>query len=90
MSEYQHYQFSVDEPLTDGQLAEIRALTTRARLTRHSFVNTYDWGDFKGNARRLVETRYDAHLLRELDYSAADPAVARRRPVPGRRGNVTA
>ncbi|MFF7953983.1 hypothetical protein [Streptomyces griseorubiginosus] len=62
MSEYQHYQFAVDDPLTDGQLAEIRALTTRARLTPHSFVNTYAWGDFKGNARRLVETHYDAHL----------------------------
>ncbi|MFJ8141134.1 hypothetical protein [Streptomyces sp. NPDC096013] len=62
MSEYQHYQFAVDEPLTDRQLAEIRALTTRARLTRHSFVNTYGWGDFKGNARMLVETHYDAHL----------------------------
>lgn len=62
MSEYQHYQFAADAPLTDGQLAEIRALTTRARLTRHSFVNTYGWGDFKGNAQLLVETHYDAHL----------------------------
>ncbi|MEU6278296.1 hypothetical protein ABZ871_38795 [Streptomyces populi] len=62
MSEYQHYQFEVDAPLTDGQLAQIRALTTRASLTRHSFVNTYSWGDFKGDPRRLVETHYDAHL----------------------------
>ncbi|MER0476833.1 hypothetical protein ABR737_00420 [Streptomyces sp. Edi2] len=62
MSEYQHYQFVVDAPLTDEQLAEIRALTTRARLTRHSFVNTYGWGDFKGDPQVLVETHYDAHL----------------------------
>ncbi|MER5399820.1 hypothetical protein [Streptomyces sp. NPDC002599] len=62
MSEYQHYQFEVDTPLTDGQLAQIRALTTRASLTRHSFVNTYSWGDFKGDPRLLVETHYDAHL----------------------------
>ncbi|MFI0967901.1 hypothetical protein ACH4S8_42085 [Streptomyces sp. NPDC021080] len=62
MSEYQHYQFTVDTPLTDGQLAQIRALTTRAHLTRHSFVNTYSWGDFKGDPRLLVETHYDAHL----------------------------
>lgn len=62
MSEYQHYQFAVDAPLTDEQLAEIRALTTRARLTRHSFVNTYGWGDFKGDPQKLVETHYDAHL----------------------------
>ncbi|MFF3326522.1 hypothetical protein [Streptomyces sp. NPDC002889] len=62
MAEYQHYQFAVDAPLSDGQLAEIRALTTRARLTRHSFVNTYSWGDFKGDPQKLVETHYDAHL----------------------------
>ncbi|MFE7795719.1 hypothetical protein [Streptomyces sp. NPDC057460] len=62
MSEFQHYQFAVDAPLTDGQLAEIRALTTRARLTRHSFVNTYGWGDFKGDPQALVETHYDAYL----------------------------
>ncbi|MFD5814107.1 hypothetical protein [Streptomyces sp. NPDC127038] len=62
MSEYQHYQFEVDTPLTDGQLAQIRALTTRASLTRHRFVNTYGWGDFKGDPRLLVETHYDAHL----------------------------
>ncbi|MEU3792801.1 hypothetical protein AB0F07_23875 [Streptomyces fructofermentans] len=62
MSEYQHYQFEADTPLTDEQLAQIRALTTRASLTRHSFVNTYSWGDFKGDPRLLVETHYDAHL----------------------------
>ncbi|WP_392958116.1 hypothetical protein [Streptomyces sp. LN245] len=62
MSEYQHYQFEADAPLTDGQLAQVRALTTRASLTRHSFVNTYSWGDFKGNPQLLVETHYDAHL----------------------------
>ncbi|MFE4369754.1 hypothetical protein ACFRMN_16285 [Streptomyces sp. NPDC056835] len=62
MSEYQHYHFMVDESLTDGQLAEIRALTTRARLTRHSFVNTYTWGDFKGDPQALLESTYDAYL----------------------------
>ncbi|MGX1887249.1 hypothetical protein [Streptomyces sp. NPDC055287] len=62
MSEYQHYQFVVEAPLSDSQLAEIRALTTRARLTRYSFVNTYGWGDFRGDPQALVETHYDAHL----------------------------
>ncbi|MGW3061752.1 hypothetical protein ACWC98_38435 [Streptomyces goshikiensis] len=62
MTEYQHYQFICDEPLSDGQLAEIRALTTRARLTRHSFVNTYGWGDFKGDPEALVSSHYDGHL----------------------------
>ncbi|MFF7535146.1 hypothetical protein ACFZB2_39670 [Streptomyces bobili] len=62
MSEYQHYQFMADKPLTDGQLAHVRALSTRADLTRHSFVNTYQWGDFKGDPQELVEDCYDAHL----------------------------
>ncbi|WP_331755510.1 hypothetical protein [Streptomyces sp. NBC_01643] len=48
--------------MTDGQLAEIRALITRAHLTRHSFVNTYGWGDFKGDPQVLVQTHYDAYL----------------------------
>ncbi|GGV72305.1 hypothetical protein GCM10010277_85000 [Streptomyces longisporoflavus] len=63
MSEYQHYQFlAVDRPLTDEQVAEIRTLTSRAALTRTTFVNTYQWGDFKGNCDRLMEQYYDAHL----------------------------
>ncbi|MFE8013932.1 hypothetical protein ACFU3O_14465 [Streptomyces antibioticus] len=63
MSEYQHYQFlAVDRPLTDRQLADIRKLTSRATLTRTTFVNTYQWGDFKGNCDLLMEKYYDAHL----------------------------
>ncbi|QCX82225.1 hypothetical protein C9F11_43225 (plasmid) [Streptomyces sp. YIM 121038] len=63
MSEYQHYQFlAVDRPLTDEQVAEIRQLTSRAALTRTTFVNTYQWGDFKGSCDQLMEEFYDAHL----------------------------
>ncbi|MGW0903155.1 hypothetical protein [Streptomyces sp. NPDC002853] len=63
MSEYQHYQFlAVDRPLTDEQVAEIRTLTTRAALTRTTFLNTYQWGDFKGSCDQLMEQHYDAHL----------------------------
>ncbi|MEV6180557.1 hypothetical protein [Streptomyces sp. NPDC052015] len=63
MSEYQHYQFlAADRPLTDEQLTEIRKLTTRAALTRTTFLNTYQWGDFKGNCDQLMERYYDGHL----------------------------
>ncbi|MFF3488890.1 hypothetical protein ACFYXC_37330 [Streptomyces sp. NPDC002701] len=63
MSEYQHYQFlAVDRPLTDAQVAEVRKLTSRAALTRTTFVNSYQWGDFKGSCDRLMEKFYDAHL----------------------------
>lgn len=63
MSEYQYYEFlAVDRPLDDAERAEVRSLSTRARITATSFVNEYHWGDFKGDPRRLMERYYDAHL----------------------------
>ncbi|MEW1567766.1 hypothetical protein AB0454_32940 [Streptomyces sp. NPDC093509] len=63
MSEYQHYQFlAIDRPLTNEQVAEIRRLTTRATLTHTTFVNNYQWGDFKGSCDQLMQRYYDAHL----------------------------
>ncbi|WP_406164792.1 hypothetical protein [Streptomyces sp. NBC_00996] len=63
MSEYQHYQFlAADRPLTDEQVAEIRKLTTRATLTRTTFVNSYQWGGFEGDCDQLMETYYDGYL----------------------------
>lgn len=48
MSEYQYYQFqSIDRPLTDPQMGELRAISTRADITPTSFVNVYHWGDLK-------------------------------------------
>ena len=63
MSEYQHYEFlAVDAPLDAKAQAAVRALSTRARITPTSFVNTYQWGDFHGDPRALVERHYDAFL----------------------------
>ncbi|MGC5055088.1 hypothetical protein ACLQ2S_27005 [Micromonospora sp. DT48] len=63
MSEYQYYEFTaVDRPLTARDQAELRALSTRADITATSFVNTYEWGDFKGDPRKLMERYFDAHL----------------------------
>jgi hypothetical protein len=43
MSEYQYYEFqAVDRPLTAGEQQELRALSTRGRITLTSFVNSYD------------------------------------------------
>lgn len=62
MSEYQHYEFvAVDQPLSDEEFAAVRALSTRARMSRTHFVNDYQWGDFKGDPRALAERYYDAH-----------------------------
>ncbi|MEC3978736.1 hypothetical protein [Amycolatopsis sp. H20-H5] len=63
MSEYQYYEFlAIDRPLDDDEQAEVRSLSTRARITSSSFVNEYHWGDFKGDPRSLIEHYYDAHL----------------------------
>ncbi|MFF8024108.1 hypothetical protein ACFZDJ_23940 [Streptomyces sp. NPDC007896] len=63
MSEYQYYEFlAVDRPLTKAEIAQVRALSTRARITSTSFVNEYHWGDFHGDPTKLAEQLYDAHL----------------------------
>jgi hypothetical protein len=63
VSEYQYYEFlAIDRPLDHDEQADIRSLSTRARITATSFVNEYHWGEFKGDPRRLMEHYYDAHL----------------------------
>ncbi len=63
MSEYQYYEFlAVDRALDAHQLDEVRAMSTRAHVTPTSFVNTYHWGDFRGDPRRMVERYFDAFL----------------------------
>ena len=63
MSEYQYYEFlAIDRPLTADEMAELRALSTRATITPVSFTNEYNWGDFKGNPDRLMQRYFDAHV----------------------------
>jgi hypothetical protein len=63
VSEYQYFEFlAIDRPLSAAQQAEIRSLSTRATITATSFVNEYEWGDFKGDVSSLMESYYDAHL----------------------------
>ncbi|MFJ7279558.1 hypothetical protein [Kitasatospora sp. NPDC098663] len=63
MSEYQYYEFlAIDRPLTSDEQEQLRSLSTRARITATSFTNEYEWGNFRGDPRRMVERYYDAHL----------------------------
>lgn len=63
MSEYQYYEFqALDRLLTQEQMSELRAYSSRARITPSSFVNVYNWGDFKGNPVRWMEQYFDAFL----------------------------
>ncbi len=89
MSEYQYYEFAAaDRPLTARELEVLRGLSTRAHITPTSFVNTYEWGSFKGDPRRLVERYFDAflylanwgthELILRLPACLIDPDVAQR------------
>jgi hypothetical protein len=61
MSEYQYYEFqAIDRPLTSKQQDDLRKLSTRAVITPTSFTNEYQWGDFRGNPRRMIEQCFDA------------------------------
>ena len=63
VSEYQYYEFrAVDRPLDERELRMLRSLSTRAEITPTSFVNTYNWGDFKGNPDALMEKCFDAFI----------------------------
>jgi len=63
MSEYQYYEFqALDRPLTQEQISRLRAYSSRARITPSSFVNEYNWGDFKGDERQWMEQYFDAFL----------------------------
>jgi hypothetical protein len=45
MSEYQYYEFqTIDRPLTEKEMRELRSYSTRARISPISFVNDYSWG----------------------------------------------
>ena len=89
MSEYQYYEFAaVDRPLGARDLDTLRRLSTRAHITPTSFVNTYEWGSFKGDPRRLVERYFDAflylanwgtrELIVRLPARLIDPEIAQR------------
>jgi hypothetical protein len=63
MSEYQYYEFlALDQPLTTKQRAELRSISSRAEITATRFVNEYEWGDLKGDPRKMVERYFDAFL----------------------------
>jgi hypothetical protein len=63
MSEYQYYEFrAVDRPLTKQEMGALCAISSRAEITPTSFVNTYNWGDFKGNPDALMKKCFDAFV----------------------------
>src|ERR1700746_61506 len=87
MSEYQYWDFlALEKPLTDKQRRELRSISTRAEITATRFVNEYEWGDLKGDPRKMVEQYFDAFLylanwgtrwlMFRLPRGALDPETA--------------
>jgi hypothetical protein len=63
MSEYQYYEFqTIDRPLTDGERKALEELSSRAKITATSFINTYEWGNFRGKPDELMARWFDLHL----------------------------
>jgi hypothetical protein len=63
MSEYQYYEFAaIDRPLTRTELAELRAVSTRAQITPAGFVNYYAWGDLKADPADWMRRYFDAFV----------------------------
>jgi hypothetical protein len=63
MSEYQYYEFlALDRPLTAEERSELRSISTRAEITATRFANEYEWGDFKGDPRTMMERYFDAFM----------------------------
>jgi len=63
VSEYQYYEFqAIDRPLDRAAQEALRSISSRARITATSFTNHYEWGDFKGDPRNLMERWFDLHL----------------------------
>ena len=63
MSEYQYYEFqAIDRPLTDEEQKTLRGYSGRARITPTRFVNSYSYGDFKGDESDWMAKYFDAFL----------------------------
>ena len=63
MSEYQYYEFvAIDHALSSKQQVDLRAVSSRGRITASSFVNEYEWGDLKADPATWMEQYFDAHL----------------------------
>ena len=93
MSEYQYYEFlAIDRPLTEDEMAELRALSTRATITPVSFTNEYNWGDFRGDPEKVMERYFDVHVyvanwmtaifMLRLPMEALDKEIAEALAVP--------
>lgn len=58
MSEYQYYEFlALDKPLTAEEKTYVESISSRVELTSTQAVFVYNYGDFRGEPKQLLEKR---------------------------------
>jgi len=63
MSEYQYYEFqTIDHPLTREEQADISQLSSRVALSPTRAIFTYQFGDFRGDPKKVLARYFDAML----------------------------
>jgi hypothetical protein len=63
MSEYQYYEFrAIDKPLDQGEMDDLRSVSSRAEITSTSFTNEYSYGSFRGKPEDLMSQYFDAFV----------------------------
>lgn len=63
MSEYQYYEFQlINGYLSEAAQAEMRQLSSRVELTSSSAAFLYNYGDFRGKPRAVLEKHFDMML----------------------------
>ncbi|QLE54206.1 hypothetical protein [Nostoc sp. TCL26-01] len=86
MSEYQYYEFlALDRPLTSAEKTYVQSLSSRVQLTSTQAVFVYNYGDFRGDPKQVLEKCFDVmlymanwgsrQLMFRLPKSLVDPAV---------------
>jgi len=63
MSEYQYYEFqAIDRPLSEKEQAEVGSYSSRAEVTPTRAMFTYNYSDFPGDPRKILQKYFDAML----------------------------
>ena len=64
MSEYQYYEFQAIDRAAQrgGQVGPAKPVDAGADHSHKFHLNHYNWSDFKGNPRQLMERWFDLHL----------------------------
>ncbi|EKD72555.1 MAG: hypothetical protein ACD_45C00643G0004 [uncultured bacterium] len=70
MSEYQYYEFcSITSPISSEARKAMRSLSSRANVSTHGVSYTYNYGDFKGEPKKLLLKYFDVFFILVIGVS---------------------